>query len=67
MESSDIGLNSEVQLALSFLGIGTTVAIFHCENSALWLAQTVDAVATGSRSDTRHPQGCTRRQRKRLL
>jgi len=28
MESSDIDLNSEVQLALCFLGIGTTVANF---------------------------------------
>jgi len=33
MESSDIGLNSEVQLALCFLGIGTTVAIFHLDGS----------------------------------
>ena len=31
MEGSDIGLNSEVQLALCFLGIGTTLAIFHLD------------------------------------
>ena len=31
MESSDIGLNSEVQLALCSLGIGTTVAIFQID------------------------------------
>ena len=39
MESSDIGLNSEVQLALCFLGIGTTVAIFQLEGDTFRYAQ----------------------------